>query len=83
MEVPLIALIAPIRLVAVDEPACGCALDPGSVDDAASGKLAPAANRKIHPIVNRVDVLVSLIRSSTNLHAPDAPQRLIYKVLPE
>jgi hypothetical protein len=104
MEVPLIALIAPIcRTDGAAGAVCACEGGKGATDAAASRTpTAPTAKkldkivagkiifreivfRKIvaPEIIDRMDVLVSLIRPSTNLHALLAPEWLIYKVLPE
>jgi hypothetical protein len=96
MEVPLIALIAPIRRAGAGAV---CACGAGTTGAAASGApTALAAKNKLDKsvageivfrkivlgeIMDRIDVLVSRIRPSINLHALLAPEWLIYKVLPE
>jgi hypothetical protein len=106
MEVPLIALIAPI--CRTDGPAGAvCASEAGkggTTDATASGAPTARATKNkldksvageivfrktvageiiVGKIMDRIDVLVSLIRPFTNLHALLAPEWLIYKVLPE
>jgi hypothetical protein len=82
IEVPLIALIAPIFLAAApDAVACACApVDGGSGAAAENGDVAALTAKS--KIVN-IDALVSFIRPSINLHAGMAPELLIYKVLRE
>jgi hypothetical protein len=82
MEVPFIDLIAPIFLAAAPGAVpCACALVDGSGGADAENDEAAALIAK-SKIVN-IDALVSLIRPSINLHAPMAPELLIYKVLRE
>jgi hypothetical protein len=94
MEVPLIALIAPICRAATGAVCAGEAGEGGTTDatagDApaaliAKDKLAKSVAGEIvfRKIMDRIDLLVSLIRPSINLHALLAPEWLIYKVLPE
>ena len=104
MELPLIALIAPIcRTDGAAGAVCACEGGKGGADAAASGAPTALTAKKLDKIVagkiifreivfrkivapeiiDRMDVLVSLIRPSTNLHALLAPEWLIYKVLPE
>jgi hypothetical protein len=86
MEVPLIDLIAPIFLAAAPGAVpCACALVDGSGGAVAENDepAALAAKSKMHNRIVNIDALVSLIRPSINLHAPMAPELLIYKVLRE
>jgi hypothetical protein len=94
MEVPLIALIAPMRRADAGAGAA-CACGAGGAADATAGGEASglAAKNKLDKmvagkivagkIIDRIDVLVLRIRPSINLHALLAPEWLIYKVLPE